>query len=198
MIIIVSNNAYDVIHVYVSVLAITMTYLFLKEARIIATSKALSKLYNPLRIGLIFSFISGLVFLGKKDILPESPDYIWLYSVIIILTILYIVSTLVNFFHIVESRNKIGIYAFLILALSATVLSPAISGAILIILLCFLVNYKMGLVLGVISFVYFISQFYYDLNFTLLTKSALLFSTGILFIILYLFIYKKLTADENV
>lgn len=195
---IIWNKGYDFIHIYVSSLALAMTYFFLKEATIITNSKALSKLYNPVRTGLIFSFLSGLVFLGKKGILPVSPDYIWLSSVIIISVIVYLISILFNILNITETRHKISIYIFTVLALLPTAFSPAISGAILIILLSFFINYKTGLVLGIISFIYFISQYYYDLNFTLLTKSILLFSTGVLFIALYLFTYKKLTANEKV
>lgn len=195
---IISNNGYDFIHLYVSFLSLIMTYFYLKEATIITSSKALSKLYNPVRIGLTFSFLSGLVFLGKKGILPVSPDYIWLSSVIIISVIVYLISILFNTLNITETRHKISICIFTILVLLPTALSPAISGAILIILLSFLINYKTGLVLGIISFIYFISQYYYDLNFTLLTKSIFLFSTGVLFIALYLFTNKKLIANEKV
>lgn len=198
LMLIIWNKGYDFIHIYVSLLALAMTYFFLKEASIITSSKALSKLYNPIRIGLIFSFLSGLVFLGKKGIVPLSTDYIWLTSVVIILVIVYVISLLFNVLNITKTRYKISIYIFTVLALLPTALSPAISGAILIILLSFLINHKTGLALGIISFIYFISQYYYDLNFTLLTKSILLFSTGVLFIVLYLFTYKKLTSNEKV
>lgn len=195
---IISNKGYDFIHIYVSVLALTMTYFFLKEATIITTHKVLSKLYNPVRIGLVFSFLSGLVFLGIKGILPVSPDYICLSSIVIISVIVYLVSKLFDVLNITETQHKVSIYIFTVIALLPTALSPAISGAILIILLSFWVNYKTGFVLGILSFLYFIAQYYYDLSFTLLTKSILLFSTGILFIALYLFTYKKLTANEKV
>jgi len=195
---IISNKGYDLIHIYVSALALTITYIFLKEAKIITTNKVLSKLYNPVKTGLIFSFLSGLFFLGKKGILPVSPDYIWLSSIVIISVIVYLTSTLFNVLNITETRHKISVYIFTALALLPTALSPAISGAILIILLCFMVNHKTGLVLGIIAFIYFIAQYYYDLNFTLLTKSILLFSTGVLFIALYLFTHKKLTKNEKV
>jgi hypothetical protein len=195
---IISNNAYNLIHLHVSVLALTIVFLFLKEAKIITTSKTLSKLYNPIRIGLIFSLLSGLVFLGKRGILPVSPDYIWISSIIIIASIVYLISTLFNLLLINEPRHKISIYIFTLLMLLPTALSPAISGAILIILLSFMVNYKTGLTIGIVSFIYFISQYYYDLNFTLLTKSILLFLSGILFIGLYLFIHKKLKSNEKV
>lgn len=195
---IISNDSYDLIHIYVSALAILVTYIFLKEAKIITVNAALSKLYNPVRIGLIFSFLSGLIILGKKGIVPVSPDYIWLSSVIIIATILYLQYKLFGILDINKIPHKIGIYFFSILLLLPTALSPAISGAILIILLNFMVNYKTGFAIGVIAFIYFISQYYYDLNFTLLTKSILLFSSGILFMGLYLFTHKKLIPNEKV
>ena len=195
---ILTNKAYDIIHIYVSLLALSMTYFFLKEAKVITTNKALSRLYNPFKVGFIFSFLSGLIFLCKKGILPISPDYIWVSSIIITSVIIYLVSKLFDILSIIDIRRKTGIYIFTLLTLVPTTLSPAISGAILIILLCFFVNYKTGLVLGVISFIYFISQYYYDLTFTLLTKSILLFSTGVFFLALYLFTYKKLTVNEKV
>lgn len=192
------NNGYELIHIYVSALAVSTTYFFLKEAGIILTNQAFSKLYNPVKTGLVFSFLSGLVFLGKRGILPVSPDYIWLSSVVIISVIVYLVSILLDVLNITGTRNKAGIYIFSTLVLLPTALSPAISGAILIMLLSFLVNYKTGLVLGIVSFIYFVSQYYYDLNFTLLTKSILLFSTGVLFIAIYLLTFKKLTVNEKV
>jgi hypothetical protein len=195
---IISNNGYDVIHIYVCSIAPILTYLFLNEAKIITTNKALSKLYNPAKTGLILSFFTGLFFLGKKGILPVSPNYIWLSSIVIISIIIYLTSTLFKVINITETRHKISVYIFTVLVLLPTVLSPAISGGILIILLSFMVNHKTGFALGIVAFVYFISQYYYDLIFTLLTKSILLFSTGVLFIALYLFTHKKLTKNEKI
>lgn len=195
---IIVNDAYNLIHFHVSVLALTIVFFFLKEAKLISISTTFSKLYNPVRIGLIFSLLSGLFCLGKRGILPVATDYIWISSVIILSSIIYLISTLFHLLQITKSRHKISIYSFTLLTLVPTALSPAISGAILIILLSFMVNYKTGLTIGIISFIYFISQYYYDLNFTLLTKSILLFVSGILFIGLYLFIHKKRTSNEKV
>ena len=196
---IISNEGYDLIHLYVSALALIVTYFFLKEAKIITANKALSKLYNPIRAGLTMSFFAGLAFLGiKNDVFPMSPDYIWLSSIITISAIIYLVSILFDILSISKIWHKTVIYIFTVFTLLPTAFSPAISGAILIILLSFFVNYKTGLVLGIIAFIYFISQYYYDLNFTLLTKSILLFSSGVLFIALYLFTHKKLTTNEKV
>jgi uncharacterized membrane protein len=82
--------------------------------------------------------------------------------------------------------------------LSSTAMNPAISGSILVILLNFMANYKTGFVIGLLAFVYFVSQYYYDLSFSLLTKSYMMLVTGALFLILYLFVYKKLQSHEEV
>jgi uncharacterized membrane protein len=195
---ILSNKYEDLIHIYVSALALILTYWFLKEAKIVTTNKALSKLYNPIRIGLTFSFIAGFAFLGIRWIHWFSPDYVWFSSVIIVSAIIYLVSGLFDVLNVTKKWHKTTIYIFTTLVLLPTAFSPAISGAILILLLSFLVNYKTGFVLGIIAFIYFISQYYYDLNFTLLTKSILLFSSGVLFLVLYLFTYKKLTTNEKI
>lgn len=194
---IISNQYDDLIHIYVAVLALILAFITLKEARIITSSKALSKLYNPVRTGLIFSFLSGLIALSIKDILPLTPDYLWTSSVVIMAIIVFLISRLFKIWDLKETRYQLSIYLLTVVALVPTALSPAISGSILLILLSFMVNHKTGLALGILGFVFFISQFYYDLNFTLLTKSILLFSTGLVFLAIYLFIQKTLTKNEK-
>ncbi len=194
---IISNEHYNSVHIYVSLLAFVVTYLFLHEAKIITTHKTLAKLYKPVKIGLIFSFLAGLTILGTKAF-PLSPNYIWVSSVVNIALIAYLVFQFSKILNIQETKAKIGVCIFTVLILSPTALSPAISGALLVLLLSFYANYKTGFVLGIIAFIYFVSQYYYDLKFTLLTKSAMLFATGVLFIALYLFTAKKLTSNEKI
>ncbi|UKB80325.1 DUF4401 domain-containing protein [Chryseobacterium sp. MEBOG07] len=194
---IASNKDFDMIHLYTSFLAIMLTAVFLKEAKIISKNTTFSKLYNPVRIGLVFSFLAGLIFLGN-DFIEVSRDYIWISSVVIILAIMYVLSQIFEVLDISQTTQKAGIYIVTIALLLPTILSPAISGSILIILLSFLVNYKTSLTIGIMAFIYFVSRYYYDLHFTLLTKSILLFSSGILFLGLYLLTRKKLTSNEKV
>lgn len=186
------NKRFELIHIYIAACVAIITYFFLNEAKIITTSKSLSKLYNPIRTGLTFSFLAGMAFVSI------SPDFIWLSSIVTISAVIYLLHNLLEVLNINTTQHKVGIYIFAILALLPTVFSPAISGAILLILLSFYVNYKTGLVLGIVAFIYFISQYYYDLDLTLLTKSILLFSSGVLFIVIYLFTHKKLTANEKI
>lgn len=192
------NNNFLGIQIYTSVLAIMVAVVFLKEAKIISIHSAFSKLYNPVRIGLIFSFLAGLIILGKNDVPDVSVHYIWISSAVIILTILYVLSYLFEVLNISQTKQKAAIYLISTAILLSTLLSPAISGAILVILVSFLVNYKTSFVIGIIAFICFVSQYYYDLHFTLLTKSIFLFSSGILFLGLYLLTHKKLTSNEKV
>ncbi|MTI30111.1 DUF4401 domain-containing protein [Xanthovirga aplysinae] len=195
---ILSNDTYNLVHLYIAFYTFLLTYYFLNEAKIISASKKLSKIYNPTRIGLLVSLLLGLTVLGKKGLIPISQNYVWLSSIPMIIGVIYLVYNISKITKIKSLKNKILINLFSVLILMPTVFAPSISGAVLIILISFLVNHKTGLVMGIISFVYFISQYYYDLNFTLLTKSIILFSSGIAFLIFYLFITRKLHAHEKI
>lgn len=195
---IISNNANNLIHLYTILLVLALAYMLLKEAKIITTGKIIPHLYGPIRAGLVYSFLFALVLVGSAHILPLSSNYIWTSSVFIISTILYIIHLLIGLFHITGTGKKVAIYTLCLLILLPTSLSPAISGGLFLILLSFMVGYRSGFILGIIAFIYFLGQYYYDLDFTLLTKSVLLFLSGIFFIALYLFILKKRPANEKI
>jgi hypothetical protein len=192
------NDVYNLLHVYIALFSILLAYVFLNEAKIISKHHKISKLYNPLRIGLIFSLLFGLSILGKKGFVKISENYIWISSVVLCIVIFYVVNKIMNINELKKTQSKTIIYSLTLLILLPTLFAPSIPGAILIILLSFLVNYKSGFVIGIISLIYFISQYYYDLNFTLLTQSILLFSSGIAFILAYIFISKNTTIDEKI
>ena len=195
---IVSNDAVNLVYLYVSVLTSVLTYVFLKEAKIIRIDKTFMRLYNPIRAGMLFSFVSVLAGFSMYKAFPVFPYYIWLSSFVIIGAIMYVLFHLFDVFNITKTQDKAAIYIVSALLLLPAVYSPAILGAILVILLSFLVNYRVGLVVGVIAFLVFVSQYYYNLDFTLLTKSILLLSSGVLFLALYLFIHKKLVSNEKI
>jgi len=195
---IISNNSYDLIHLYVAVNTLILTYIFLSEAKIISSNNILSRLYNPIRIGIVFSLLFGLFSVGKRDLIPLSQDKIWLSSIVMIIVTMYLVKIILRINEISNVKSKVKIYTLSTLILVSTIFSPSISGAIIIILLSFLVNYKTGLAIGIISIIYFISQYYYDLNFTLLTKSIILFVSGIMFLLLYVFTIKNISINEKI
>lgn len=191
----IDKNALDAVNIYLSYNAFIMTFFFLNEARIITYNAKASELYDSIRIGLVISFVFGLI-MSSSGYMPQSS--IWLSSVIIILTLLYVVHIILKINKIELLRQQIFVYLLTATILVPTIYSPSISGAMLIILLSFLVNYKTSLVIGLGALVYFISLYYYDLSITLLAKSIILFSSGVLFIVFYLLINKKLNTNEKV
>ena len=192
------NELQSLIHIYDAALLVLLTYVFLNEAKFLVAKFFPSKLYNPIRIGLIISLITGLLFVGQRGIFDFGIQHIWASSVITIPLTIYVISIITKRIGISQPKSLYAIYTLSVLFLIPTAFSPAISGALLIILLSFLVNYKTGLAIGVISFVYFISQYYYDLNLTLLTKSIILFVSGIVFLLFYVLTHKKLGQHEEV
>ena len=195
---IVVNSVYSLIHFYNALLLVLLTYFLLQEAKFFTGVKPLSKLYDPIRIGLVDSVISGLVFVATKNIFEINIYYIWLSSVVIFHINIYVVSLIIKLIGVTNAQTKAIIYILSVLFLIPSVFSPAISGALLIVLLCYMVNYKTGLYLGIIAFIYFEGQYYYDLNYTLLVKSMIMFGSGIIFLSFYYFMHKKLDADEKI
>ena len=197
MLLVFLQKTYTLIHLFNTIIVIAMTYVFLNEAKLIKMGHKLSKLYEPLRIGLVVSFILGLLFLRTRRLHELPINYLWIYSVILFIAILYVISKVLQVMQITNLNYKIGIYVLSAVLLVLTAFSPSILGAILLILLSFYVNYKFSFILGIVALIYFVSQYYYDLHYTLLTKSIMLFASGILFIALYLFT-TKYTKNEKI
>lgn len=197
---IITNEVYGLTYIFIAVQALIVTFIFLKEAKIITAGRILSGLYDPVCTGMALSFIAGLAYIGFEDELsdPTPAFYNGLSSAVIIPAVLYVVSVLLKKLQITHTGYKITVYILTFLILLPTALSPAISGAILVILLSFLVNYKTGFALACTALIAFIGKLYYDLQLTLLIKSVLLFSSGIMFLVIYAFIHKKLISHEKI
>lgn len=189
------NETYSLIHLYNTILIVLLTYVFLFEAKIICFNKKLNKLYNPLRIALIISFLFGLGVLRNRHLMDLKIEYIWQYSLVLFGVLILVISRITDVLQMGQ-KERIPVYILSIVILGVTIFSPSILGAMLLILLSFYTNYKTGLVLGVVALVYFVAQYYYDLNLTLLTKSILLMSSGIVFIILYAFTTKAIKNEK--
>lgn len=198
LVLILSNEAHSLIHLYIVGMTVIFTYIMLFEAQMITSGIKVSKLYVPIRIGVLFAVLFGLIAIGKKGLTDAPLETMWFSAVPLFLIVLYVVHHIVQQLDIKDQKKKTTIYIMSSLILLATIFAPSILGALLIILLCFLVRYTSGVAIGVISLIYFISQYYYDLTFTLLTKSIILFVSGILFLTFYLFIRKKNNDHEKI
>ena len=195
---VLAHEAYEFLHLYNATLAGGLMYLSFQEANIIASRKLLSKIYNPLKTGLLFSFLSVLTLLSKRGLFAVSSEYIWFSSIALIAMICYFIHRLLLYLELRNNKVRIVIYLLTFLALLPTVWSPAITGALLIILLSFMVHHRTGFALGILFFIYFIALYYYDLDITLLTKSILLCTTGLFFVALYLYTAQKMKINEEV
>lgn len=195
---IINMEVYEMLHVYVGGLTILLTYIYLNEGRIITTFKQISKLYNPIRISLVFALLMGLMALTKSEVIPYSVNLVWLSSLIIGGAVLFATKSVLNINNIQNNQDRLKAYGFVVLLLVPTVFAPSIAGAILILLLSFFVNHKTGMAIGIIAIIYFISQYYYDMSVTLLTKSIILFISGLIFIIIYFLAPQKKDYDGKI
>ena len=190
------HREYQLIHIYIAIITAILVAWFLKEAKIISANKKLSRLYRPFRIGFTISYVFGLFLAMKNFFYQQVVSNTWISSVFTISASLFVVYILCNVLQVKQIKDRILVYLVSLLVLSSTAMMPAIPGSILIILLSFRVNFKTELAIGILSFIYFVSQYYYDLSFSLLTKSYMMLGTGALFLLIYLFTYKKLQAHE--
>lgn len=178
----------NLLPIYVALIGIAVCYMHLKEAKLLTSSIAIR--YNPVKIALIFAFVSGLAFLRAAFLGAVHPYYLLATSITCILLILYLTRHILLLMAVERTTTKVLAYLLILLTLVPTAITPGISGALLLLLLGFLTNYRTGFVVAAISLLYFIGQCYYDLQYSLLTKSILLFASGVFFLILYLFIAK--------
>lgn len=194
---IVLYRYYNLLHVYIAVAILLFTLFMLAEARLLRAGKKTARLYEPLRLALIVALLTTLVLVGKQGLLAKPSLHFNLVSAIAaIAAILYLAPRILTRLAVQGTTSRTGICIAILLVLAPTAYAPAIPGALLIALLCFWVNYKTGVVLGIVALVYFIAQYYYDLQFTLLVKSLLLLSSGILFILFYVFTHKTLNHEK--
>jgi uncharacterized membrane protein len=195
--IIADSKNEDLIHVYIIVSSLLMAFWIISEAKIIKAHQKISRMYNAIRAGLVFSLWMGLVFVCKLGLFDVTRDYIWISSLALIPLVLLVLNETREMLRIQRKKDILLTGLVAVLILLPTVNSPAITGAILILLASYRVNFKTGFVLGILSLIYFTGQYYYDLEFSLLTKSILMFATGILFLAVFLITYPKLLPDEK-
>lgn len=188
------------IHLYNAGNTLLLIVLLLMESKVLRAGKIISRLYNPLRTALIFSLLAGLFFVSKKWWMDPHLDvqHVWLSSVVSFFGALLLVNQVMRVFGRTSQKDLVIAYSASIPVLLSVAFQPAICGSMLIIGMCFRANYKTGFVIGIMAFIYFIAQFYYDLNFTLLTKSLLLFFSGVLFILCFVFTHFKWKSNEKV
>ena len=198
VVLILLNDWYNLIHFMVVGCGVKMTFLHLTEAEVISKNKFFNESYYPLRMGLVISFISLLMLVGKGGRMTGLFfENLWIVSLVIIGCILFSMKKIMDGLDIEKEQTKMMVLILSGVMLLPTVFAPSISGAILILILNYHLGYRTGIALGVISMVYFVIQYYYDLNFTLLEKSGILVLSGILFLVAYFIFSKKIKTPTH-
>lgn len=193
------ENNHNLLQIYIAVGLVILTLLMLHEASLITVSKKISRLYNPVRLALMLSLLAAWITLvGNFGWIPSSIHFNLVSSIPAIAAIFYTLPRIIRLLNIQPVATRIGVYLITALLLAPTIYAPAIAGTLLLTLLSFWVNYKTGFALGIIALIYFICQYYYDLRFTLLTKSLLMMASGVLFLLFYLLTHKKLNQHEKI
>lgn len=197
----VSNVEYVAIYIYLSFLAILLTAISVHESFLLTRARKFAKLYQPLHLALVCTLIASFqtVVIQNEYYSEEYVNYSWLLSCASILPIIYTLTKILQLYSIKDNNLQKGIiYAGTTLLLLPTFYAPAISCGLLILLISYLVNNRVTLVMGIVSFIHSIVVFYYNLGYTLLQKSIILFVTGILFLIAYMLFVKKIKSDEKI
>lgn len=181
-------------------------YVLFNEAKLIGHNKKLLRLYDPAKTAIIICLIllytrlPDIFFLGAHagefeiSIMQFAPEIM---TVFYIGLILFITSKILNKLEVNNYSIRISIFIAIAIILAPSLYAPSISVSLLVILACFYSNYKTGLGIGILAFIYFISRFYYDMNITLLDKSIALMITGVIFLIVYYFTNKYLSSNEK-
>lgn len=175
-----------------------LSYWYLYEGKIITYSTKSSELYNPVRSGMTFSVLGTLTIFYPYQSMFEYPIMTIIFAIAIVAILFYLIHKLTGILKIEAGKTKTAIYAASAFIFLLASFAPAISCSLLVMLLCFYTNYKTGFVVGILSFIYSVAAYYYNLDISLLAKSGILFSTGILFLVFFLFTHKRNITDEKI
>lgn len=202
----VSYNTDNLLYIALTnaLLVLTLVYILTQEASILSKRNFISTIYQPLRIALIFSTIATTAYIvlyhfeTDQVYLSTASIALYMLSTVYALIILFIVYKITQKHNGRKTKINIPVYILIIALLATTIINPGISGAIVLILLCFYYQYRFGLSIGVIALLFFLWHFYYNLNFSLLTKSIFLMLSGLVFLAIYYVINSKKINNEKI
>lgn len=184
-------------HCYTILIVFALVQLLLNEAKIITSKHFLATNYDSIKIGLIMILLISLGFISSMSTMFSHVAYPWVSSIAPICAILIFLKTLLVKLDISEISNQVIIYFACLIVLILIASSPGIIGSILVLLLCFYTNYKTGAAIAMVSLLYFVSMFYYELGYSLLIKSEIMLASGVIFGSIYFLSTKKWLTDEK-
>ncbi len=174
---VVEEAPYQLIMISISLALVIGTVLLLYPPRIEL---------RPTAISLLFAAPLSMIVLGLPVFGTAVEGGGWFSRAIHIALFLWLVITI---WRGLESRERqIVLIVFTIIALTlGAIMPPGGSAVLLIIVLAYVLGSRLLAVAGVLLEAYYLSRFYYDLEFTLLTKSMMLVAAGVLLLVLWAF-----------
>ena len=173
-------EAYVVVGPMLGIIAFFYAYSWSREASIISNMKTKLSYFNAIVYGIPLTLIL-LNFLGNDDWLMRNvTHYPWMQSMFIIAGILVVLAKGLKEYGMDKQLPAFLIVATLFLAPLA--MAPGVLLGLLLIVIGNLRGHLKLLVLGVLTLIYFMVLFYYNLETTLLVKSMLMMASGALLI----------------
>lgn len=190
-----SFQSYFTTYITVALLVAAYTVVNLAETAAITAGTWLNIRHSALRGGLLFSFAAVLVFVVRTDIYLYYLGHSWIMWCIIMIALLAALWQVMKSLGL-ALKTILGFGLALIALMLPCLFFPAIPGAILILLVSAHTRHRTGLGVGIVTLVYFVSRYYYDMQLTLLIKSLILLGSGLLFLAGW-YLFKKYNAVEK-
>nr|WP_317632627.1 DUF4401 domain-containing protein [uncultured Flavobacterium sp.] len=191
--------------IFVDISVLIGLYVLLKKEAKCFESKKFSDFYQPLISGLqvlaIYSFFKPEEIIyslfGNNNVDLSYLQYFTISNFVLEAGLFYwiVIDILKNRIK-TNTKNIIWILIPLTLIVAGAYFDISILYGLCCILMAFTFKEKLFFGASVISLIYTLSRFYYNLNMSLLHKSELLMASGLVFLILY-FLILKLTKNEK-
>lgn len=181
---------FDGVHIIVAFVSVLFVLIWQKEAFILSQYSFFTSYFGAVSFGLLTTLILTLSATINRSFHENFFVNWWISTLILIVLTLY---------EIIQTLRKLSLQKWIIplsivtiVVLAPTLYAPGIAASVLILLVGFRVGYMLISVIGVLSLIYFMVAFYYNLNTTLLWKSIFLMTSGILFLGIF-FGFKKIS-----
>jgi uncharacterized membrane protein len=175
----------------------TLLWLTFVEARIITYSKKANTIYKPLQAGFFVAFAAELLFIGEYGA-SYFTKYAYLFlSVAIGIAILLLLYRVMQSIQYISVRSRLIVYVLALAVIIPTIYAPYIGGALLLMVLTFHYGFKSQMVISILLLIYGTSRFYYNMNISLLNKSFILFSTGLIITLVWYYFTRQNNSNEK-
>lgn len=187
--------------IFLIIITFSCSYLFVYEGTTIIKNTYLKKIYRPLLLSLFLTTIylasaNAPIIYFYQDTFEYHNLLTHIVNVSCAICILFILIKIQYKFQIANQPKVFLFYLIVTIILYLISNSTLLLYGILFLLITYYSNNSIPLVISFLLFLYGLFLFYYDMNLSLLYKSLLLISTGILFLILFLFTKKQLSHEE--